>query len=93
MKSLVVIYNPFSGRKKTKNLPQIIKKYIDLNQYEVHVWPTEKADDVLLLAEKAIKLKVDIVLAAGGDGTINQIASRLVNTGIVLGIIPLGSGN
>jgi YegS/Rv2252/BmrU family lipid kinase len=93
MKRVVVIYNPFSGRKKTKNLPQIVKQNLDENIYEVYIWPTEKADDVLLLTEKAIRLKVDIVLAAGGDGTINQIASRLVNTGIVLGIIPLGSGN
>jgi diacylglycerol kinase (ATP) len=93
MKSVVVIYNPFSGRKKTKNLPQIVKQNLDPNKYDIHIWPTEKADDVLLLTEKAIRLKADIVLAAGGDGTINQIASRLVNTGIILGIIPLGSGN
>ena len=93
MKTVVVIYNPFSGRKKTKNLPALVRSAIDASLYEVMIWPTEKADDVVLLTEKAIKLKVDIVLGAGGDGTINQIASRLVNTGIVLGIIPLGSGN
>ncbi len=93
MKKLVVIYNPFSGRKKVKDLPKLIERHIDHLKYQVSVWPTEKADDVILLTEKAIREKVDIVLGAGGDGTINQIASRLVNTGIALGIIPLGSGN
>lgn len=93
MKKLVVIYNPFSGRKKIKNLPLLIQRHIDHSQFEVCVWPTEKADDVILLTEKAIKEKADIIMGAGGDGTINQIASRLVNTGIALGVIPLGSGN
>lgn len=93
MKKVVVIYNPFSGRKKNRDLPQIIAEHIDHLQFDVQVWPTQKADDVILLTEKAIHQKADIVLGAGGDGTINQIASRLVNTGVTLGIIPLGSGN
>lgn len=92
-KKVVVIYNPFSGRKKVKGLPELIHKHLDKNHFEVSVWPTEKADDVLLLTARAIREKADIVLAAGGDGTVNQIASGLVNTGIALGIIPLGSGN
>jgi diacylglycerol kinase (ATP) len=93
MKKVIVIYNPFSGRKKTRNLPETVHELIDKTLFDVQVWPTEKADDVVLLTEKAIREKADIVLGAGGDGTINQIASRLVNTGVVLGIIPLGSGN
>lgn len=93
MKKLVVIYNPFSGRRKVRDLPKLIHRHIDPLHYDICVWPTEKADDVILLTEKAIREKADIILGAGGDGTINQIASRLVNTGIALGIIPLGSGN
>ncbi|MCC6818984.1 MAG: diacylglycerol kinase family lipid kinase [Bacteroidia bacterium] len=93
MKKLVVIYNPFSGRKKIKDLPKLIERHIDHSIFDVIIWPTEKADDVILLTERAIKEKADIVMGAGGDGTINQIASRLVNTGIALGVIPLGSGN
>ncbi len=90
---LVVIYNPFSGRRKTKHLPQLVQHLLKDSKYNSFVWPTEKASDVTLLTEKAIREKADVVVAAGGDGTINQVASRLVNTGITLGIIPLGSGN
>lgn len=93
MKKVVVIYNPFSGRRKVKDLPKLIERHLDHARFEALIWPTEKADDVVLLTEKAIKEKADIIMGAGGDGTINQIASRLVNTGIALGIIPLGSGN
>ena len=39
------------------------------------------------------KKKADIIVACGGDGTINEVASCLVNTNIPLGIVPFGSGN
>lgn len=90
---LVVIYNPFSGKRKAYNLPALIQTHIDHNAFDVSVWPTEKPEDLHYLTEKAIKEHFQIVVAAGGDGTVNQIASRLVNTSIALGIIPLGSGN
>lgn len=90
---LIVIYNPFSGRRKVKQLPQMVINLLAESHYNVLVWPTEKASDVTLLTERAIKEKASMVVAAGGDGTINQVAASLVNTGICLGIIPLGSGN
>lgn len=90
---LVVIYNPFSGRRKVKHLPELVVNLLKDTNYQVVVWPTERASDVTLLTDKAIREKAHVVVAAGGDGTINQVASRLVNTGIGLGIIPLGSGN
>ncbi|MDI1233995.1 MAG: diacylglycerol kinase family lipid kinase [bacterium] len=90
---LIVIYNPFSGRRKVKQLPQMVVNLLADSIYDVLVWPTEKASDVTMLTERAIKEKATIVVAAGGDGTINQVAASLVNTGICLGIIPLGSGN
>lgn len=90
---LVVIYNPFSGRRKVKDLPAMINYFLKDSGYDIIVWPTEKASDVITLTNKAVREKADIVVAAGGDGTVNQVAARLVNTDITLGIIPLGSGN
>jgi YegS/Rv2252/BmrU family lipid kinase len=89
----VVIYNPFSGRKKTIDLKKIVTENIDHNRFSIDFWPTEKSSDVILFTDRAIKEKYEYVFAAGGDGTLNQIASRLVYTNLVLGIIPLGSGN
>ena len=45
------------------------------------------------LAQKAIQKGATRIIAVGGDGTINEVASVLVNTNIPLGIIPIGSGN
>jgi diacylglycerol kinase (ATP) len=45
------------------------------------------------LAEEAITKSFDIIVAVGGDGTINEIASKVMQSGKILGIIPFGSGN
>lgn len=45
------------------------------------------------LVQEAIKQNADVVVACGGDGTINEVASALVHTTIHFGIIPAGSGN
>ena len=50
-------------------------------------------DDSALLDERIKTTKPDRVIAVGGDGTINFVASKLLNTGITLGIIPAGSAN
>jgi diacylglycerol kinase (ATP) len=42
---------------------------------------------------KALRKPTDLVLAAGGDGTIEKVASRLIDTGIPLSVLPLGTAN
>jgi len=54
---------------------------------------TEYAGHARELAAKAVKVGYDVVVAVGGDGTANEVASSLVGTNVALGIIPLGSGN
>jgi len=44
-------------------------------------------------AKKAVSEGADIIVAGGGDGTINAVASELVGTGIVLGVLPMGTLN
>jgi YegS/Rv2252/BmrU family lipid kinase len=55
----------------------------------VTTFPGEAA----LLARKAVEDDVDVVLVAGGDGTMNEVASALVGHGTALGVLPTGSGN
>jgi diacylglycerol kinase (ATP) len=54
---------------------------------------TEGPGDATRISQKAVKSGIDIIVAAGGDGTINEVASGLVGNKGTLGIIPLGSGN
>ena len=59
--------------------------------YEVRY--TKKAGDATQITEKAITEEFDTIVVVGGDGSLNEVARVLVNSSVVLGIIPLGSGN
>ena len=54
---------------------------------------TERAGHARLLAAAAVRRGSRLVIAWGGDGTINEVASELAFSGIALGIVPAGSGN
>ena len=91
-KKCVFIINPISGIGKQKNLPALIRQYLDTNQFEYEIIFTRYPAHATELGEE-YKGKVDSIVAVGGDGTINETASALLGTDTALGIIPLGSGN
>ncbi len=95
MKKIYFIINPISGNgRQTLELNKdLIFSNFSLADFEVIIEFTKSSGDAVSYAHDAISKKVDIVVACGGDGTINEIASVLVNTDIALGIIPRGSGN
>jgi diacylglycerol kinase family enzyme/membrane-associated phospholipid phosphatase len=62
--------------------------------WERALWlETTSEDPGRAMTEQAVREKVDLVLGAGGDGTIRVICSGLANTGIPFGLIPAGTGN
>lgn len=87
------IVNPISGSGKhnigktelEKNFPkEVYKIEVDYSNYKKHA---------IILTQNAISNNPDCIVACGGDGTISEVASCLINTKIKLGIIPVGSGN
>ena len=93
-KRIRFIYNPKSGLIHSENLlKKFIYYYFPSNLCEIDFIKTEERYHALNSAQDAVKNKFDIVVAIGGDGTVNETASALVNTETALGIIPVGSGN
>lgn len=92
-KRICFIINPVSGRKKKKNLDELIESVFNEKEFNISIKYTQSAGHAALLSKEAVSNKTEIVVAVGGDGTINEVASELVNTNNVLGIVPLGSGN
>ncbi|MDB4924335.1 diacylglycerol kinase family protein [Mucilaginibacter sp.] len=87
-KTLFII-NPISGGKKKDGVPQLIGKYLDV---EATIVFTNRVSHASEVAASAIN-NYDLIVAVGGDGTVNEVASALVGSNAVLGIIPCGSGN
>lgn len=87
------IINPISGGKSKGFIPELVQQKIDKEQFEPEFAFTESADHTSFLAQECVQNNYDIAVAVGGDGTVNQIASELVNSRTALGIVPFGSGN
>jgi diacylglycerol kinase (ATP) len=86
------ILNPISGKNRDpKKIRSLINHVFD--QYEFDVVETKTAKDATRLAKDAVKDSVDIVVAIGGDGTINEVAAGIIGTETALAVIPAGSGN
>lgn len=90
---IVFIVNPISGTHNKHAIIQLVDELIDKERYTYTVQGTEYAGHASPLAEKAVSDKTDIVVAIGGDGTINEVGRSLLHTETAMGIIPCGSGN
>ena len=92
-KRVTFIVNPISGTQNKKGVTEKIKKYANNEKFDISIIPTQYAGHATEIAAQCAADGVDIVVAVGGDGTINETARALVHSNTVLGIIPCGSGN
>ena len=87
------IINTISG-KGNHNLGKTeLEKYFPKGEFKIEVDYSNYKKHAITLTKNAIENSPDYIVACGGDGTINEVASCLINTKIKLGIIPVGSGN
>jgi len=91
-KDLTLIVNPVAGGGKWKQYRDDVLSRLN-EKFKVTVKETTEDIDGKTLAEQAKKDGADIIVACGGDGTLTEVASALVNTGITMGIIPFGTAN
>lgn len=92
-RKILALINPISGTLNKDSLPKAIDKIIDYEKFEIEIKYTEHANHAYELSKEAAANGYYGVLAIGGDGTVNEVASALCDTETALGIIPLGSGN
>ena len=92
-KQLLLIINPISGTGNKQGLAELVTERMAKIGYTTEVAYTKGRGDATALAKSAINRGFTGVLAAGGDGTVNETATALCNSDTALGIIPAGSGN
>ncbi len=87
------IVNPISGTSNKVGIVSKIPDFFPEKCFATEVIYTEYAGHAAEIAREAVAQKVDIAVAVGGDGTVNEIAKELIHSGVALGIVPCGSGN
>lgn len=92
-KKIVFIMNPISGTSDKKDIPYLIEELLDKEQFDYSILKTEYAGHAYEIAKESKEQGIDIVVAVGGDGTVNEVGRALVHSNTALGIIPTGSGN
>ena len=92
-KRIVFIVNPISGTHGKDEIPELIEEHLDKTLFSHEVIFTEYAGHAAELARQYAQDAVDVVVAVGGDGTVNEVARSLVHTQTALAILPCGSGN
>ena len=90
---ITFILNPISGTVKKAGIPHLIETCLDRSVYTYSIIYTEYAGHATELARQASASGADVVVAVGGDGTINEVGCGLLHTDTAMGILPCGSGN
>lgn len=91
-KSLLFIINPISGIGRQKTIEKHVYNLLKNKNFDIDFAYT-KAPKHALEISKSVANKIDIVVAVGGDGTINEVSNGLIFSSTTMGIIPTGSGN
>ncbi|MBC7936113.1 MAG: YegS/Rv2252/BmrU family lipid kinase [Rhizobacter sp.] len=91
-RKLIFFYNPISGTKSKTALLELLQSKTTAQGLDFELIETNAAGDYHFLNDK-IKEGVTDIIVCGGDGTVNQVATALLNSEVNIGIIPMGSGN
>ena len=90
---ITFILNPKSGTSSKAEVPEMIEQILDKDLFSTEICFTEYRGHAAEIAKNKAKEGVNIVVAVGGDGTVNEVARSLVHTDTALAIVPCGSGN
>ncbi len=90
---LLFIANPISGTRDKKPVIDSLPLFLDAERFEWEVAWTDHKGHAAELAFQASEDGIDVCVAIGGDGTVNEVARSLRHSNTALGIVPMGSGN
>ncbi|EPH05637.1 hypothetical protein HMPREF1531_01066 [Propionibacterium sp. oral taxon 192 str. F0372] len=88
-----VVFNPTKTADPSQFAEEITHAITDNDDEVVAVYPTTRDDPGTGVTTELLRHGVDLVLAAGGDGTVRAVTSGLIDTQVPCGLVPLGTGN
>ncbi|MFQ5613796.1 MAG: diacylglycerol/lipid kinase family protein [Anaerolineae bacterium] len=87
------VLNPLAGRSDFHRELKEAGRHLASLGWDVHFYETRKTGDATSLARRAAAEGCQVVVAVGGDGTINEVVNGLVGTETTLGVLPAGTAN
>lgn len=91
---ILILFNPFAGQ--AYNLKLSLENAADIwrrHNWQVELRPTKAPGDATIQASIAATQGYDVVVAAGGDGTVNEVMNGLIGTKTALAVLPIGTVN
>lgn len=92
MKCLFVV-NERSGPRRKIDVARIIREHCERGQVPFELHLCDRKEDLDNVIAHAVRDRYDVMFAVGGDGTVHEVAKRLIGKNVALGIVPTGSGN
>lgn len=88
-----LIHNPVAGQRDLTEQIKEVVAYLEAQGWDVTMRHTLGAGDATTYAREAVANHLDMAIAVGGDGTFGEVATGLAYSNVVLGLIPVGTGN
>ena len=89
---MLIVFNPAAGRRRAQRLWRVLD-ILNASGCRFEILETTRHGHAETLAREAVHNGATMVVAAGGDGTIAEVANGLSGSGVCLGVIPLGTAN
>ena len=89
----LIVYNPMSGSRSAQSDLADVRAYLTERGWSIDLAATRAPGDAGRLAREAAHADQDVVLIAGGDGTLNEAVNALTRTRTALGVLPCGTAN
>ncbi len=101
MADMIIIFNPFSNRGDSRHTIDMVLQHLAQSDLDYEVKLTEERRHAIQLAREAAEAGAPLVVAAGGDGTVNEVANGILLAAegkeevasTTMGVLPMGSGN
>jgi len=90
---VLVILNPASGKNTIELIREAVTRQFTISKIAFEIYESKREDNLGDIVRARLKDGFELVVAAGGDGTVSKVINGLVGTHIPLGIIPAGTAN
>lgn len=88
-----LVLNPMAGSCTAQDVRRVLDRHFTARNRTYELYETTGQELVAEIVRAALDRGFDMIIAAGGDGTVSEVAEALVHTDIPLGIIPVGTAN